>query len=259
MYLKVLVINASPRGQKGNTIKLTDAFVEGMRSAAECSVKTFDLRTMKISQCVGCFSCWRETPGACVFKDDVEMILDYLLAADVVIWSFPLYFFGMPSKLKSLFDRQLPLMTPIMSGNEDTMINGGHKFRFDSGKKRFMAISTCGFYYTPAIYDGITGQLNMVYGEGGYERIFVGEGELFNKPFLKKKIDAYLVHVHQAGREFALGGITDETRGRVTEMIYPIKFYADIADRSWGVSEDDFKPRDEETLARVNKLKKTFE
>ena len=30
----------------------------------------FDLSTMKISPCVGCYGCWTRTPGKCVIRDD---------------------------------------------------------------------------------------------------------------------------------------------------------------------------------------------
>lgn len=254
-YLDIVVINASPHGEKSNTMHLTGAFVRGLSAAGECRLKTFDLREYKISQCIGCFSCWRNTPGKCVFVDDTREIFAHMIAADVVIWSFPLYFFGVPAKMKALIERQLPLMSPMMGGNEDVLVNGGHKFRFDAGIKKNVLISTCGFYYAPSTYDGVTGQFDMIYGPGGYEKILIGEGELFNKPYLKKKLDAYLVHIEQAGREYAAGGITTETRANIEKGLYPTKFYAEIADRSWGVTEKDFIPADEELLARVKNIK----
>lgn len=256
--MKILVINASPRGAKSNTMYLTDAFVRGLMSSGDCRVKTFELASLKISQCIGCFSCWKTTPGQCVFSDDAQHVLDYMLAADIVIWSFPLYFFGVPSKMKALLDRQLPLTSPLMSGSEDVLINGGHKFRFNISGKKIVLISTCGFYYAPATYDGVRGQFNMIYGKSGYEQIFCGEGELFNKPYLKKKLDSYLIHIEQAGRELLAGGITAETRASFEKVLYPTKLYAEIADKSWGVTDDDFIPNDEKITDRVEKIKNNF-
>lgn len=256
--MNILVVNASPRGARSNTMHITKAFTEGLCGAAECRIKTFNLCEMKISQCLGCYSCWRQTPGQCVQRDDAQYILDYMLAADVVIWSFPLYFFSLPAKLKALIERQLPLNSPFMSGCEDVLTNGGHKSRFGGEDKKFVLISTCGFYFTPSTYDGIIRQFDMIYGPGGYEKIFIGEGELLNKPYLKKKLDAFLAEIKQAGAEYAGGGITESTRAKINKVMYPEKFYAEIADKSWGVNEDDFASADEETRARVKKIKQNF-
>ena len=62
-----------------------------------------------------------------MLKDDMSNVLDEILAADIVIWSFGLYFFNVPSKLKNLIDRQLPLSLPFMvkeSGSGGHQING---------------------------------------------------------------------------------------------------------------------------------------
>ena len=62
-----------------------------------------------------------------MLKDDMSNVLDEILAADIVIWSFGLYFFNVPSKLKNLIDRQLPLSLPFMvkeSGSSGHQING---------------------------------------------------------------------------------------------------------------------------------------
>lgn len=255
LFLNVLIINASPHGDKSNTLQLTDAFVRGLKEAGECKVKSMPVHSLKFSECRGCFSCWRTTPGKCVYSDDAVNVLDHMLAADIIIWSFPLYFFGVPARMKALLERQLPLMSPMMSGSEDVLINGGHKFRFDMTNKKIVLISTCGFYYTPSTYDGVRRQFDMICGAGGYEQVFCGEGELFNKPYLRKKLDAYLAHIEQAGREFAAGGISPETRANFEKVLYPTRMYAQIADQSWGVSEDDFTPNDQETALRVKNIK----
>lgn len=254
--MNIVVINGSPR-KNSNTMHLTDAFVRGLESASECNVKVFDLKEMNVNNCVGCFTCWRHTPGKCVIKDDAEMILDYVFSADVVVWSFPLYFFSLPAKMKALVERQLPRMSPFMSGSEDIMVNGGHKYRFDITKKKHILISTCGFYYTPSTYDSVRRQFDMIYGVGGYEQIFCGEGELFNKGYLKKKLDGYLANVEQAGREYAVGDITAETKAKAEKELYPTKFYATLADQSWGVTEEDFSVNDEATQSRMENITKT--
>ena len=40
--------------------------------------------------------------GTCVHEDDMRGILEEILASDLLIWSFPLYCYGMPAPLKAL-------------------------------------------------------------------------------------------------------------------------------------------------------------
>lgn len=256
LTLNIVVINGSPR-ENSNTMQLADAFVEGLVAGAseECNVKVIDLKKVEVKNCLGCFTCWRHTPGKCVIKDDAEWILDYVFAADVVIWSFPLYFFSLPAKLKALVERQLPRMSPLMSENEDIMVNGGHKFRFDIADKKFILISTCGFYYTPSTYDSVRRQFDMIYGVGGYEQILIGEGELFNKPYLRKKLDGYLAHIKRAGEQYATGDIDEQTKAKINKELYPTGFYAQLADKSWGIEESDFDANDGETRTRMEYIK----
>ena len=56
-----------------------------------------------IEFCTGCFSCMRNG-GTCVHEDDMRGILEEILASDLLIWSFPLYCYGMPASLKALLD-----------------------------------------------------------------------------------------------------------------------------------------------------------
>ena len=48
-----------------------------------------------IEFCTGCFSCMRND-GTCVHDDDMRELLEEILASDLLIWSFPLYCYGIP-------------------------------------------------------------------------------------------------------------------------------------------------------------------
>ena len=256
--MNILIINGSPHGASSNTLKVSQAFAEGIVDAIGGTVKVLDVYKMKISGCIGCFLCWRETPGKCIFDDDEEIIVDHILASDIVIWSFPVYYFGMPSKVRAVLERQIPYTSPLMTGSEEKMINGGHKYRLVSEDKKFVLVSTCGFYYTQKIFQSVEAEFDMMYGEGGYEKIFVGEGELLNKQHLQKKLDAYLANIKQGGKEYAGSGITSETRAKIDKIFYPMNIYAQIADASWGMEKDAFKTEDGKTAARVEKIKNRF-
>ena len=100
--MKVLVLNGSPKGEKSNTLNITKAFLDGFSADTEIEYITVKKETIK--PCMGCFSCWSRTPGECVIKDDMQKIYEKINSADIIIESFPLYFFGMPSQMKALTD-----------------------------------------------------------------------------------------------------------------------------------------------------------
>lgn len=64
-----------------------------------------------IEYCNGCFSCMRNG-RTCVHEDDMRGIIEEILASDLLIWSFPLYCYGMPASLKALLDEICSPMIP---------------------------------------------------------------------------------------------------------------------------------------------------
>lgn len=107
--MKVLVLNGSPK-KKSDTFRLTDAFLRGLNKNHEHEVHIINVIEKEILPCRGCFSCQKQLDGHCVIKDDQNGILDLYRNADVIIWSFPLYCYGMPSHLKAVLDRTIPLV-----------------------------------------------------------------------------------------------------------------------------------------------------
>lgn len=231
--MKILVINGSPKGNQSNTYRLTCAFVEGMKSAAELvEVREATVYKMTIKPCLGCFSCWNKTPGACCIQDDMAQLMKDLLWADVTIWSFPLYYFNVPGPLKNMIDRQLPMLLPFME--RDTQ-SGGHPLRYEMQGKRTVVISTCGFYTAKGNYDGVNALFDHLCGVGNYTSIYCGQGELFRVKELSKRTDAYLNSVRSAGREFCQGGISVQTRSELDALLFPRATFEAMADASWDV------------------------
>ena len=232
--MNILIINGSPKGSASNSMKLTHAFVEGMNEVRKLQTKVISVDQLNISSCRGCFSCWKKTPGKCVIHDDMEKVIEALLWADLTIWSFPLYYFGLPGKLKILMDRQLPMALPFMT-NAD---GGGHPSRYDTSNKRTVLISTCGFYTAEHNYDAVRTQFDRLCGKDGYAAIFCGEGELFRVPELKQRTDAYLNLVKEAGKQYAGSGITNQLTQQLSIPLYPRELFERMADASWGISSE---------------------
>lgn len=229
--MKVLVINGSPKVENSNTMYLTRAFLEG---ADWKDVETVNIASIDIKPCLGCFACWNKTPGKCIIQDDVSGILEKLIAADVIIWSFPLYYFSIPGPLKNLIDRQLPLNLPFMdSGNE----SGGHAARYDVSHQRHILISTCGFWTSEGNYNAVTELFDHILGKEKYDKIFCSQGELFAIQELRVQTGEYLKAVRRAGNEYREGGISSDTQAELAIPMFPRKQFEEMADASWGIDE----------------------
>lgn len=235
--MKVLVLNGSPKGTRSNTMQLTNAFLEGMKRALPCEIEIVLVCQKNIRDCLGCFGCWTKTPGKCVIPDDMEQILAAYLEADVVVWSFPLYYYGMPSRVKALMDRLLPLNLPYMQVSADGK-NCDHPSRYDISGKRYALLSTCGFFKKENNYDALERQFEILYGKDNLVKILCPEGELFAQPQLKARCSEYLKSVDQAGYEWMRDGqVSDGTNEKLEQLLYPAEVYAEMADASWNIAE----------------------
>lgn len=230
--MKVLVINGSPKGSRSNTYRLTTAFLDGMKRTASTEIREKSVSRLAIKPCTGCFACWNKTPGQCCLKDDMQAVIGDMLWADVIIWSFPLYYFSVPGPLKNLMDRQLPMALPFMTADSES---GGHPSRYDMSGKRHVLISTCGFYTATGNYDGVNAMFDHLCGKGNYASIYCGQGELFRVKELRQRTDEYLSWVADAGAEFADGGISRTTLQKLSQLLYPRAVFEAMADASWGV------------------------
>ncbi len=246
--MRILAINGSPKGERSNTWRLTQAFLDGIAQQLgpdAMELRTVCVRDVDVRPCLGCFSCWRNESGTCCLHDDMQGIIASRVWADVTIWSFPLYYFGVPGPLKNLIDRQLPMSLPFMVERTDGVGNGSHPSRHDMSGKRNVIISTCGFYTTEGNYDGVRAQFDHMCGKGGYEEVLCGQGELFRVPELAERTDAYLQIVRHAGAEFAQGGITASTKEELAKLLFPRKTFEAMADASWGISRETGQAEDE--------------
>lgn len=235
--MRTLVINGSPKADNSNTMCLTKAFLKGMGllNDGNPDVKIVDAYHSEIKPCRGCFACWNKTPGKCVISDGMSEIFDQIISADVIIWSFPLYYYSVPSTVKNLLDRLLPMNLPFMSSDNES---GGHLARFDLSHQRHVVISTCGFWTAQGNYEGVEAIFDHMYGKGNYDKIFCGQGELFHIPELRERTGAYLEIVSRGGEEFRRGKISKELYVNLAEPLFERNVFEKMADASWGISEE---------------------
>ena len=101
MNRKVLIISSTPR-KGGNSDKLCDAFAEGAKEAGN-KVEKVRIADLKIGYCTGCYAC--QKTGKCAIKDDARSVIDKMMAADVIVFASPVYFYSICAQLKALIDR----------------------------------------------------------------------------------------------------------------------------------------------------------
>ena len=240
--MKILLINGSPKGKRSNSLKLAYSFIEGFKNGCtddeeSISIDELHVASMNIAACKGCFACWQKTPGICCIKDDMQKVIGKLIDADLILWSFPLYYFNVPGILKNLIDRQLPMSLPFMSSKQDGYGSGSHDARYNMDGKRHVLISTCGFYSAVGNYDSVLRMFDHFLGKDNYTTIFCGQGELFRVKELSARTDEYLAAVKCAGSEYATtGGISEETDTILHTLLYPRDVFEKMADASWGIS-----------------------
>ena len=196
--MKILVLNGSPKKQS-DTFRLTEAFLRGMNKGENHEIDVINVIEKKIAPCRGCFGCWRRMDGHCVIQDDQNAILDLYRAADVIIWSFPLYCYAMPSHLKALLDRTIPLVKMAMRQEADGTVR--HEALADFSRTHTLVICGCGFPDWDGNFDGLRKMCEVCF--GGPDMVCVPETPLLNVPAAAVVADPLLAKFEAAGEEYA--------------------------------------------------------
>jgi multimeric flavodoxin WrbA len=100
--MKILGINASPRGNESNTLQLVKSVLKGAESEG-AEVELIDLYKLKIEYCTGCGACY--ATGECPQIDDFEELFDRILNSDGIVFGAPNYINSVPAPMKAFFDR----------------------------------------------------------------------------------------------------------------------------------------------------------
>lgn len=202
--MKILVLNGSPKRERSDTMCITRAFLDGMNEAAPQEVQTINVVDRHIEYCTGCFACMRNG-GTCIHGDDMRAILEEILSSDLLIWSFPLYCYGMPAPLKALLDRTLPLSSMAMQKVGDRYEHVGQA---DFSHLRYLMICGCGFPNSKHNFEPAVAQFKLCF-PGNHTIITVPESPMFNAPGAAVVTEPRLTRVKQAGRQFAEKGEID--------------------------------------------------
>lgn len=99
--MKILVITGSPR-KNGNSNFLAAEFMRGAKEKGH-DVYCFDAAHSEVHPCIACDKCRMD--GPCVFNDDFLKAREHIIAADMVVFATPMYYFGVSAQLKTVIDR----------------------------------------------------------------------------------------------------------------------------------------------------------
>lgn len=109
MSKKVIVISTSPR-KGGNSDLLADEFMKGSKVSGH-NVEKITLHDKTINFCKGCLACQNMKNGHCIMRDDIDMIVNKMAEAEVIVFATPIYFYEMCGQMKTLLDRTNPLFS----------------------------------------------------------------------------------------------------------------------------------------------------
>ena len=196
--MKILVLNGSPK-KKSDTFRLTEAFLRGMNRREQHEVHVISIIEKDIAPCRGCFGCWQRGDGHCVIQDDQNGILDLYRCADVIIWSFPLYCYAMPSHMKAVLDRTIPLVRMAMVQEKDGTVR--HETLADFSRIHTLVISGCGFPDWEGNFEGLRTMCRLCFGNP--DIVCVPEAPLLNIPQAAPVTEPLLNRFGKAGEEYA--------------------------------------------------------
>lgn len=166
--MNILVFTGSHR-PRSNSTYLAESFARGAEEAGH-HVDVFATAEEKIRACIGCGACKMENP--CIYHDDFSEIRDTLIAADMVVFATPVYYFGMASTVKAAIDRFF---------SADNLIHGG---------KKCALIAVCGDD-NPDVMDALVRQYELIRGYLNWQdagRVLAsgldGQGAVVDTPYV---------------------------------------------------------------------------
>jgi multimeric flavodoxin WrbA len=219
---RVLALNGSPRGGAGATSKLLGPLLAGMRDAG-AETELIRVRDLKLEPCIGCYSCWVQTPGRCIHLDGMESALEAWSRADLVVIGTPVYHGSMTGMMKTFLDRLLPRYEPWLVPSPHVEGASGHPAR-GSEPSRMVLVSACGF---PGLhnFDALVytfRHIARMHGMTMVAEVLRPFAEPLRLRALKGLFAEYFEALERAGREIITSGeIAEPTRTELERDLMP--------------------------------------
>lgn len=232
--MKVAAINSSPMMGKGNTARILDPFLEGMRGAG-AEVDLLYTKKLDINPCHGEFNCWAKTPGVCYQDDDMQTVLPKLREADIWVLATPVFVDGISGPMKNLLDRVIPLIQPFVELRDD---HCRHPLREGTKRGKLVLVSNCGFWELDN-FDPLLVHLKAMCKNA--DREFAGALLRPHGPALKGMLEMGLPvtdvieAAREAGRQLVEEGtMSPETLDTVSRELLPREVYVENLNQIFG-------------------------
>lgn len=223
--MKILVFNGSPR-KESNTLILTKNFLQGINKEKEHNVEIINVVEKNINYCQGDLSCWIRQDGHCIIQDDMNEILDKIAESDMLIWSFPLYEYGIPGPLKTLIDRTNPFLKMEMYSTDTRVL---HETVIDMSKKKNVIICGCGFPYFEDNFASLKLQVKNIFTNPMTICIYESGLISVSDPQLDIIKINLLMALQKAGEEYNKAGkISDELLKKIEQPMLPNDVYINL-------------------------------
>ncbi|MCK5050265.1 MAG: NAD(P)H-dependent oxidoreductase [Candidatus Cloacimonetes bacterium] len=233
---KVIVLDGGPRSEKlSKTTFMVNNFCKGLQEAG-AEIEFIKLKNKKINPCSGCYQCWTQTPGECIYKDDMTELRIKLREADLVIYSSPLYIFNVTGIMKNFLDRLLPNMKPYM------LIKNGqtqhpHRYEEDKGQG-FVVFSASGFPEVEHNFDGLKYSFRCFSSHMEKTSLmgefFLPAAESIVYPVYKKRRDKIAEICETAGKQIVNEGKIDvDLMMAITNIGFSKETFQSQADNFW--------------------------
>jgi multimeric flavodoxin WrbA len=165
MGKSILIVKGSPR-INGNSAALAGQINAGAKDGG-AEVEMINIAELDIRPCDACDVC-KENFAGCIVADDMQLLYPKIIAADVIVLAFPIYFFTINAQMKLFIDRwyaleneqgymlrDKKLVLAFVYGDTDLYTSGGinaiHTFEALS---RYIGIEIAGMVYGTADKQG---------------------------------------------------------------------------------------------------------
>jgi len=219
--MKITVFNGSPRGKNSNCNIIVQSFLSGAKEAG-AQVENIFLIEKDIAHCMGCFSCWFNTPGKCIQNDDMTELLNKYKSSDIVCYATPIYGWTMTACLKNFIDRLIPINSPTV-----VEVEGNFDMEKTNKNPEIVMISNAGFPGNNN-FDSLKETAKHA---NPILEIYRNCGMILKskEDFIKDKVAVYLSYVKRAGTELVQNGtVSDEVIEGLNMEILSIQEYVKL-------------------------------
>lgn len=124
--MRILVLNGSPH-LNGNTMNMVNGLKAGAEEAGH-TVQIENVAHLNVHGCMGCDHCREKEKGICVQKDDMQKLYPEILAADMLVFASPIYYFTLSAQLQSVIHRTYSIDIPKNITKTALILSSGSPF-----------------------------------------------------------------------------------------------------------------------------------